>query len=404
MKDVTNAPGMFARGKLSLRADRIEGVAEIKRIFEQVRGDAVSTVVEAPRPRTPRGADVRPSPTTPAARCTARRPSSTRACAPWSRRSASPSPRSPTGTAAARAAATPPTTCSAWRCRRATSRSPRRRASTACWRPAPPATTASRRRASPSPKRTASPSACPTSSAARSPTRVEVLNAVAAAARRTAPIIEEKVAASLAEPNPLDGVKLAAYYGCLLVRPPEVSGDDDPEQPMSMDDVIAACGADAVDWNMKVECCGGAFSVSRTSLRRAARPRDHRGRARATAPRPSSSPARSATPTSTCARRRWPSRGAAAAADPLHHAGRRPRPRPAARGRSASSGTSSTPSRSSRDLRRRAAERVAAEKKRRRRRRPPRPPPGPPSEAEARPRRRRPRRPRRAAPDAGGDA
>ncbi len=32
-----------------------------------------------------------------------------------------------------------------------------------------------------------------------------------------------------------------------------------------MDEVIAACGADAVDWNMKVECCGGAFSVSRTN-------------------------------------------------------------------------------------------------------------------------------------------
>ena len=33
MKDVTNAPGMFGRGKLSVRPDRIEGVAEIKRIF-----------------------------------------------------------------------------------------------------------------------------------------------------------------------------------------------------------------------------------------------------------------------------------------------------------------------------------------------------------------------------------
>ena len=35
MKDVTNAPGMFARGKLNLRADRIDGVAEVKRIFER---------------------------------------------------------------------------------------------------------------------------------------------------------------------------------------------------------------------------------------------------------------------------------------------------------------------------------------------------------------------------------
>ena len=77
--------------------------------------------------------------------------------------------------------------------------------------------------------------------------------------------IEEKAAAVLAAPNPLQGVKMAAYYGCLLVRPPEVCGYDDAEQPSSMDDVIRACGADAVDWNMKVECCGGAFSVSRTA-------------------------------------------------------------------------------------------------------------------------------------------
>ena len=37
MKDVTNAPAMMSRGKLSLRAERIEGIDEIKRIFEQVR-------------------------------------------------------------------------------------------------------------------------------------------------------------------------------------------------------------------------------------------------------------------------------------------------------------------------------------------------------------------------------
>jgi heterodisulfide reductase subunit B len=93
---------------------------------------------------------------------------------------------------------------------------------------------------------------------------VNVLNAVQLL-HEYGPIIAEKAAASLAEPNPLHGVKLAAYYGCLLVRPPELAGDDDPEQPMQMDDIINACGADDVHWNMKVECCGGAFSVSRTS-------------------------------------------------------------------------------------------------------------------------------------------
>jgi heterodisulfide reductase subunit B len=67
------------------------------------------------------------------------------------------------------------------------------------------------------------------------------------------------------EKNLIGGVKLASYYGCLLVRPASVAGGDDVEQPMFMDDVLAACGAHPVDWNMKVECCGGAYGVSRTS-------------------------------------------------------------------------------------------------------------------------------------------
>jgi heterodisulfide reductase subunit B2 len=92
---------------------------------------------------------------------------------------------------------------------------------------------------------------------------VDVHNAVELL-RDAAPLIEKRLAAAAA-PNPLKGVKLAAYYGCLLVRPFEVCGYDDPEQPTSMDEVIKACGGVDVDWDMKVECCGGAFSVSRTA-------------------------------------------------------------------------------------------------------------------------------------------
>ena len=79
-----------------------------------------------------------------------------------------------------------------------------------------------------------------------------------------APLIEEQTAAQL-EPSPLAQMKLAAYYGCLLVRPTEITGFDDTEQPSSMEAVISACGATPVKWNMAVECCGGAFSISRTS-------------------------------------------------------------------------------------------------------------------------------------------
>jgi heterodisulfide reductase subunit B len=82
--------------------------------------------------------------------------------------------------------------------------------------------------------------------------------------RGLAPLIEERVAARL-EPNPLEHLNIAAYYGCLLVRPAETTGFDDAERPSTMEDVIGACGARPVPWNMAVECCGGAFSVARTS-------------------------------------------------------------------------------------------------------------------------------------------
>ena len=78
-----------------------------------------------------------------------------------------------------------------------------------------------------------------------------------------APRIEELVAARV-DPPLLGGLKVAAYYGCLLVRPHEVTGFDDAEQPTAMEAVIGAAGASPVAWNMAVECCGGAFSISRT--------------------------------------------------------------------------------------------------------------------------------------------
>ncbi|HEY3411658.1 MAG TPA: CoB--CoM heterodisulfide reductase iron-sulfur subunit B family protein [Armatimonadota bacterium] len=64
--------------------------------------------------------------------------------------------------------------------------------------------------------------------------------------------------------KPLDGMKVACYYGCLLMRPPEVSGSDDPENPTCMEDVAKAAGAQPVSWNLRLECCGGSMSVPRT--------------------------------------------------------------------------------------------------------------------------------------------
>lgn len=61
--------------------------------------------------------------------------------------------------------------------------------------------------------------------------------------------------------NSLKGKKIAAYYGCLLLRPGKAMGMDDPENPAIMEDFIRALGADAVIWAKRNECCGGYISV-----------------------------------------------------------------------------------------------------------------------------------------------
>jgi heterodisulfide reductase subunit B len=66
--------------------------------------------------------------------------------------------------------------------------------------------------------------------------------------------------------GPLAGLRVVAYYGCALVRPPEVTGFDHPEHPRSMDEILAALGAEVIDWNFKTECCGGGLAASRSDI------------------------------------------------------------------------------------------------------------------------------------------
>ena len=61
--------------------------------------------------------------------------------------------------------------------------------------------------------------------------------------------------------NPLTGRKIAAYYGCLLLRPGKVMQFDDPENPTILEDFIRAIGAEPVIWGMRNECCGGYVAV-----------------------------------------------------------------------------------------------------------------------------------------------
>lgn len=58
----------------------------------------------------------------------------------------------------------------------------------------------------------------------------------------------------------LSGIKIAQYYGCQIVRPEGVF--DDPENPITMDELFARLGAKNVYFPMKVRCCGGMLMTT----------------------------------------------------------------------------------------------------------------------------------------------
>ena len=61
--------------------------------------------------------------------------------------------------------------------------------------------------------------------------------------------------------NPLSGKKIAAYYGCLLLRPGQTMQMDDVENPTILEDFIRALGAEPVIYAQRNECCGGYVTM-----------------------------------------------------------------------------------------------------------------------------------------------
>ncbi|HSB67479.1 MAG TPA: CoB--CoM heterodisulfide reductase iron-sulfur subunit B family protein [Anaerolineales bacterium] len=57
--------------------------------------------------------------------------------------------------------------------------------------------------------------------------------------------------------RPLSGLRIAPYYGCMIVRPEIKPTFDDPEYPTTLDVLMKALGAEVVDYPMKAHCCGG---------------------------------------------------------------------------------------------------------------------------------------------------
>jgi len=60
--------------------------------------------------------------------------------------------------------------------------------------------------------------------------------------------------------NDFDGLRIAPYYGCQIVRPDR--GLDDKENPMMMDTLFEALGACNIYFPMKVRCCGGMLMTT----------------------------------------------------------------------------------------------------------------------------------------------
>ena len=66
--------------------------------------------------------------------------------------------------------------------------------------------------------------------------------------------------------KPLAGQKIGAYYGCLLLRPAHVMAFDSAENPMIIEDLIAAMGAEPVVYAQRNECCGGYLTLEDKSV------------------------------------------------------------------------------------------------------------------------------------------
>lgn len=87
--------------------------------------------------------------------------------------------------------------------------------------------------------------------------RVNVMSLLEAFSNKIGPeVISRNVSA------PLSGLKIVCYYGCLLVRPPEITCFDSPENPISLDILMKSTGAEPLMWSYKTECCGASLCMT----------------------------------------------------------------------------------------------------------------------------------------------
>ncbi|MBW2053199.1 MAG: hypothetical protein JRI85_13290 [Deltaproteobacteria bacterium] len=61
-------------------------------------------------------------------------------------------------------------------------------------------------------------------------------------------------------------MKPVCYYGCQGQRPPKITKHPNPENPMGLDNLMSALGAEVRDWSFKTDCCGASHSLARPDI------------------------------------------------------------------------------------------------------------------------------------------
>ncbi|MSO44007.1 MAG: heterodisulfide reductase subunit B [Thermoleophilia bacterium] len=67
-------------------------------------------------------------------------------------------------------------------------------------------------------------------------------------------------------PRGLNGLRVAPYYGCQLLRPSSVMGFEDPDRPQSLERLITALGGEVADYEGKSRCCGFPIILAREQV------------------------------------------------------------------------------------------------------------------------------------------
>lgn len=65
--------------------------------------------------------------------------------------------------------------------------------------------------------------------------------------------------------RPLNGISVAPYYGCMLLRPEEIAIDN-YEEPSIFEDIISLTGAKVVNFPYRNECCGSYQTLRRPEV------------------------------------------------------------------------------------------------------------------------------------------